>query len=61
MPLFKYFLTVGTVPTAGLLLLSSYLEPASPESGARVAVAPTTASLLYFAAKPSDPVKISKR
>jgi hypothetical protein len=61
MPLLKYFLTVGTILTAGLLALSAYLEPTSRESAARVAVAPTTASLLSFAPKPPDPVKLSKR
>jgi hypothetical protein len=61
MPLLRYFLTVGTILTAGLLALSAYLEPASRETAAKVAVAPTTASLLNFAAKPPDPVKSSKR
>jgi len=61
MPLLKYFVTVGTILTVGLYALSTYLEPTSRETGARVAVAPTTATLLYFAPKPSDPIKISKR
>jgi hypothetical protein len=61
MPLLKYFLTVGSILTAGLLALSAYLEPASRETAAKVAVAPTTASLLSFAAKASDPAKMTKR
>jgi hypothetical protein len=47
MPLLKYFLTVGTVLTAGLLALSAYLEPQSSGVGARVSVTPTTASLVH--------------
>ena len=49
MPLFRYFITVGTVLTVGLFALSAYLEPASMVAGARVSVAPTTATLLSFA------------
>jgi hypothetical protein len=48
MPLLRYFITVGTILTVGLFALSSYLEPLASEAGARVSVAPTTASLLYF-------------
>ena len=61
MPLLKYFLTVGTILTAGLYALSAYLEPDLRETAAKVAVAPTAASLLYFAPKPPDAVKTSKR
>jgi hypothetical protein len=49
MPLFKYFLTVGTVLTLGLFALSAYLEPTRSDTAARVSVAPTTTSLVYFA------------
>jgi hypothetical protein len=48
MPLLKYFLTVGTILTFGLFALNAYLEPASSDAAARVSVAPTTATLLYF-------------
>jgi hypothetical protein len=48
MPLLRYFITVGTILTVGLFALSSYLEPLAADAGARVSVAPTTASLLYF-------------
>jgi hypothetical protein len=48
MPLFRYFITVGTILTVGLFALSAYLEPVSSDAGARVSVAPTTASLLAF-------------
>jgi len=53
MPLFKYFLAVGTVLTLGLFALSAYLEPVKSVAGARVSVAPTTASLVYFAPPPN--------
>jgi hypothetical protein len=52
MPLFRYFITVGTVLTVGLFARSAYLEPASTDAGARVSVARTTASLVYFAPSP---------
>ena len=45
MPLFKYFLTVGTVLIAALLFTSSYFESKTPAAAARVSVNPTTASL----------------
>jgi hypothetical protein len=48
MPLFRYFITVGTVLTGSLFALNAYLEPVAPNAGARVSVAPTTASLIYF-------------
>jgi hypothetical protein len=51
-PLFRYFVTVGTVLTVSLFALNAYLEPVSPNAGARVSVAPTTASLVYFASSP---------
>jgi hypothetical protein len=54
MPLFKYFLTVGSILTAGLFALSAYLEPRTSDAAARVSAAPTTASL-YFAPAPSKP------
>ena len=49
MPLFKYFLTVGTILLSALLVLSAHLEPVSSDQAARVSVAPTTASLVYLA------------
>jgi hypothetical protein len=49
MPLFRYFVTVGTVLTVSLFALNAYLEPAASDAGARVSVAPTTSSLIYFA------------
>lgn len=49
MPLLRYFITVGTILTLGLFALSSYLEPVASDASARVSVAPTTTSLLYFA------------
>ena len=49
MPLFKYFLTVGTILLSGLFALSEYLEPVSSDAAARVSVAPTTASVVYLA------------
>jgi len=52
MPLFKYFLTVGTVLTLGLFALSAYLEPVKSVAGARVSVAPITSSLVYLAPAP---------
>jgi len=52
MPLFKYFLTVGTVLTLGLFALSAYLEPVTSVAGARVSVAPTTTSLLVLVPSP---------
>ena len=55
MPLFRYFITVGTVLTVGLFALSAYLEPVSSDAGARVSVAPTTATLLPFAPSPKKP------
>jgi hypothetical protein len=58
MPLFKYFLTVGTILTAGLFALSAYLEPAPKEGAAKVSVGPTTASLFYFAPTPSEPINL---
>jgi len=48
MPLLRYFVTVGAVLIIGLYALSAYLEPAASVASARVSVAPTTASLLYF-------------
>jgi hypothetical protein len=54
-PVFKYFLTVGTVLTLGLFALSAYLEPVKSVAGARVSVAPTTTSLVYFAPAPNKP------
>ena len=53
MPFFGYFVTVGTVLTASLFALNAYLEPVSSDAGARVSVAPTTSSLIYFAPSPS--------
>jgi hypothetical protein len=55
MPLFRYFVTVGTVLTVSLFALNAYLEPAPPNAGLRVSVAPTTASLVYFAPSPKNP------
>ncbi len=55
MPLFRYFITVGTVLTVGLFALSAYLEPVSSDASARVSVAPTTATLLSFAPSPKKP------
>ncbi len=52
MPLLKYFLTVGTILTFGLIALNAYLEPVSSDAAARVSVVPTTASLLAFAPSP---------
>jgi hypothetical protein len=52
MPLFRYFVTVGTILTASLFAISAYLEPISLDAGARVSVAPTTASLIYLAPSP---------
>jgi hypothetical protein len=54
MPLFRYFVTVGTVLTTSLFALSAYLEPISSDAGARVSVAPTTASLVYFARRAGE-------
>jgi hypothetical protein len=59
MPLFKYFLTVGTVLAAGLFALSAYLEPTPREGAAKVSVGPTTTSLLYFAPTPTEPIHLS--
>jgi hypothetical protein len=59
MPLFKYFLTAGTILTAVLFALSAYLEPAPGERAAKLSVGPTTASLLYFAPTPSEPIRLS--
>ena len=56
MPVFKFFLTVGTVLTSALFALNAYLEPVSSTSGARVSVAPTTASLFM----PALPLKKPK-
>jgi hypothetical protein len=56
MPLLKYFLAVGTALTVGLFVLSAYLEPTPADTAAKVSAAPTTASVLYFAA----PIKKSK-
>lgn len=55
MPLFRYFITVGTILTVGLFALSAYLEPVSSDAGARVSVAPTTATLLSFAPPAKKP------
>jgi hypothetical protein len=55
MPLFRYFITVGTVLTVGLFVLNAYLEPVSSDAGARVSVAPTTASLVNLAPAPKKP------
>ena len=52
MPLLRYFLAVGTILTCGLFALNAYLEPVSSDAAARVSVAPTTATLLYFAPSP---------
>jgi len=52
MPLFRYFITVGTALTASLFALHAYLEPIASDAGARVTVAPTTASLVYLAPSP---------
>jgi hypothetical protein len=60
MPLLKYFLTVGAALTVGLLVLSAYLEPTPSDTAAKVSAAPTTASVLNFAAPASAPVKKSK-
>jgi hypothetical protein len=49
MPLFKYFVTVGTLLTLGLLALSAYLDPGTADKAARVSVSPTTASLVSVA------------
>jgi len=48
MPLLRYFVTVGAILIIGLYALSAYLEPVASDARARVSVAPTTASLLYF-------------
>ena len=48
MPLLKYFITVGAVLTVGLLAINAYLEPTPSGTAARVAVAPTSATLLSF-------------
>jgi hypothetical protein len=55
MPLFRYFVTVGTVLSVSLFALNAYLAPVSPNAGARVSVAPTTASLVYFSPSPKKP------
>ena len=60
MPLLRYFITVGIVLTLGLFALSSYLEPVGADAGARVSVAPTTTSLLYFAPQPVKAAPKSK-
>jgi len=49
MPLFKYFVTVGTLLTLGLFALSAYLDPGTADKAARVSVSPTTASLVSVA------------
>jgi hypothetical protein len=56
MPLFKYFLTVGTLLIAVLLAGSSYFESKTPTAAARVSVNPTTASL-YFPPPPPKSVQ----
>ncbi len=48
MPLFRYFLAVGTVLAVGLVALSAYLEPQPSSAGARMSVSSKTTSLLYF-------------
>jgi hypothetical protein len=58
MPLLKYFIAVGAALTVGLLTLSAYLEPVASEAGARVSVAPTTASLVAFAPSAVKPIQI---
>jgi hypothetical protein len=55
MPLFRYFITVGTVLIVGLIALNAYLEPVSSDAGARVSVSPTTASLFNLAPSPKKP------
>jgi hypothetical protein len=60
MPLLKYFLTVGAALTVGLFVLSAYLEPTPADTAAKVSAAPTTASVLYFAAPAAAPIKKSK-
>ncbi len=60
MPLLKYFLTVGTALTVGLFVLSAYLEPTPADTAAKVSAAPTTASVLHFAAPIAAPIKKSK-
>ena len=54
MPLFKYFVTVGTLLTLGLFALSAYLDPVTADKGARVSVSPTTASLVTIAPQPKS-------
>jgi hypothetical protein len=49
MPLLKYFITIGTVLTLGLLAINAYLEPRPSGTAARVAVTSTAATLLNFA------------
>jgi hypothetical protein len=60
MPLLKYFLTVGAALTVGLFALNAYLEPTPADIAAKVSAAPTTASVLYFAAPTTAPIKKSK-
>ena len=48
----RYFLTVGTLLTAGLLVVSAYLEAQTTDAAARVSVTPTTASLYIPPARP---------
>src|SRR5437763_4505308 len=55
MPLLRYFLVVGTILIAALLAASAYLESQVPQTAARVAVNPTTASL-YIPPAPANPV-----
>jgi hypothetical protein len=57
MLILRYFITVGIALTLGLFALGNYLEPAASTAGARVAVAPTTASLVHFAPSPTKPVQ----
>ena len=60
MPLFRYFITVGAALTVALFAISAYLEPAQSDAGARVSVAPTTATLLHFGPSVVPPQKKSK-
>ena len=53
MPIIGYFLSVGMGLFLGLVALSAYLDPGVAERGAKLSMAPTTASVL--SAKPSDP------
>ena len=49
MPILKYFLTVGSALTLGLIVLAAYLEPVTPAkiaNFAKITSAPTAASIV---------------